>query len=166
MEFRVLGPVQLVIDGVPQDLRLRRMDRCLLGVLLVHLGTPVPMERLFELLWGEARPERPRQSVQVLASRLRRVLAGVGGFELLTRGSGYVLTGDPAAVDLHRSRALFDQARAATEPGPRADLLRAAIRLHRGPLLGGDATVTSPTPPTSGPSPAGSSPRSAARRPP
>ncbi|GIG57569.1 SARP family transcriptional regulator [Longispora fulva] len=144
MEFRVLGDVAIVVDDIPCDLGLRRRDRCLLGVLLVHIGTDVPVDRLVDLLWGACPPERPRQSIQVSVSRLRRVLTEVGaarlGFELVNRGAGYVLEGDPALVDLHRSRKLCDQARATADPKTRSELLRAAIALHRGPLLGREAT--------------------------
>ncbi|MEV6526502.1 BTAD domain-containing putative transcriptional regulator [Longispora sp. NPDC051575] len=139
MEFRVLGAVEVLVGDIPRDLGLRRMDRCLLGVLLVHLGTPVPVEKLVALLWGDAPPERARQSLHVSVSRLRKALADAP-VRLATRSAGYVLDGDPTLVDVHRFQALCEQAHAATDPAARSTLAATAIALYRGPLLGTVAT--------------------------
>ncbi|WP_412543737.1 BTAD domain-containing putative transcriptional regulator [Longispora sp. K20-0274] len=160
MEFRVLGGVEATVDDVAVELG-RRRERALLGVLLVHLNTPVSVARLVELLWGDADPARARPALHVHMSRLRRALdpgpAGcadpdlargadpgtpgpVGGFRLVSVPAGYRLDGDPARVDLHRFRALYDRALAATDPADRADLVDRALTLHRGPLCGPDAT--------------------------
>ncbi|MEV6523983.1 BTAD domain-containing putative transcriptional regulator [Longispora sp. NPDC051575] len=143
MEFRVLGTVGAEHDGRPVDLG-KRLERGLLGLLLVHLGTVLSTERLVDLLWDADGPAQPRSSLQVQVSRLRARLAAVGadrhGFHLVTRPGGYLLEGDADLVDLHRFRARYERARAAGAPADRSALLRPALALWRGPLLGPEAT--------------------------
>src|ERR687888_382264 len=63
MEFRILGPLEVLEDGRP--LALGRMkERLVLAVLLLHANEFVPRERLIDELWGEspwptASPRRP-----------------------------------------------------------------------------------------------------------
>ncbi|MGY0230458.1 AfsR/SARP family transcriptional regulator [Longispora urticae] len=144
MEFRVLGTVEVVVDGAPVELAGRRRERCLLGVLVLNLGATVPFGRLTDLLWGEHPPARPRAALQVLASRLRSGLAAAGaerhGVRLVTRAGGYVLEGDPERVDAHRFRRLCDRARTVPDPAGRLALLREALALWQGPPLADAAT--------------------------
>ncbi|GIG58351.1 hypothetical protein Lfu02_27230 [Longispora fulva] len=144
MQFQVLGPVLAHVDGAPVELSRRRMERCLLGILLLDLGTRVTVGRLTDLLWGDRPPERSKAALQVLVSRLRAWLAAAGaeeyGVRLLTRGDGYVLEGDPARVDAHRFRQLCEQARGVSDPVDRLVLLRSALALWQGPPLGDSAT--------------------------
>ncbi|MEV6526908.1 AfsR/SARP family transcriptional regulator [Longispora sp. NPDC051575] len=144
MEFRVLGPVRVIVDGAPADVGGRRSERCLLGVLLLHIGSVVTMGRLTELLWDDHPPARSRAAVQVLASRLRSGLAAAGaeryGVRLVTRAGGYVLEGDPERVDAHRFRVLCDRARTVPDPAGRLALLREALALWQGPPLADAAT--------------------------
>ncbi len=51
-----------------------RKARTLLAVLLLARGAPVRTDRLVDVLWGDAPPERPAEQLGVLVSRLRRVL--------------------------------------------------------------------------------------------
>ncbi|GIG56716.1 SARP family transcriptional regulator [Longispora fulva] len=140
----MFGAVEATVAGRPVTLG-RRRERALLGVLLVHLNSAVPVARLVELLWDDgARPERARPALQVHVSRLRRVLSGdrhpAGTVHFVADPAGYRLDGDPARVDLHRFRDLYDRALSATDPAHRADLLARAFALRPDPLFGGDAT--------------------------
>ncbi|MEV6523866.1 BTAD domain-containing putative transcriptional regulator [Longispora sp. NPDC051575] len=131
MEFRVLGGVRAQVDGAPVDLG-RRRERCLLGVLLLQVNTPVSIESLVELL-GE---ELTRNQVHVHVSRLRKALAGTSATLRSERG-GYTLLADPDRIDVHRFRALVAAARESDRPlAP----LREAFALWRGPALGADTT--------------------------
>ena len=56
MEFRILGPLEVVEDGRPIALD-RRLSRALLAYLLLHANEAVPAERLVDQLWGEAAPK-------------------------------------------------------------------------------------------------------------
>ena len=57
MEFRVLGPLEVRVDGDAVPLGGRR-PRALLAVLLLHPNEVVPADRLIEELWGEDSPEQ------------------------------------------------------------------------------------------------------------
>ncbi|MEV6523345.1 BTAD domain-containing putative transcriptional regulator [Longispora sp. NPDC051575] len=142
MEFRVLGSVQALVAGQPVELG-QRLERCLLGLLLLELGNPVSTDRLIDLLWDGDKPSRPRSALQVHVSRLRKRLAEADaeryGFRLVTRGSAYVLEGDPELVDVHRFRGEYQRAKESADPATRAKLLGAALALWRGPALGEEA---------------------------
>jgi DNA-binding SARP family transcriptional activator len=78
MEFRLLGPLELVGD----DGRLIELPagkpRVLLARLLLDAGRAVSVDRLVAGLWGEPPPATAGKVVQGYVSRLRRLLpAGV-----------------------------------------------------------------------------------------
>ncbi|WP_157641480.1 AfsR/SARP family transcriptional regulator [Longispora albida] len=139
MRLSVLGTVELRVGGEPIDLG-QRMERCLLGVLALDPGQPVPTGRLIELLWGGNPPASPRSALQVHVSRLRKRLAAAPAFRLTRRGDGYALDADPAAVDACELRRLAAEARAAEDLTARAALLEQAGNLGTGPLFGEAAT--------------------------
>ncbi|MGY0233214.1 tetratricopeptide repeat protein [Longispora urticae] len=143
MMFRALGAVEVVVAGQAVPLG-RRGERRLLGLLLLDLGTVLSVERLADQLSEDGDPGPGRGAVHVHVSRLRGRLAGAGadrhGFRLLTRAPGYVLEGDPDLVDIHRFRALSDEANATADPAAKVELLDRALALWQGPLFGADAT--------------------------
>ena len=115
-EFRVLGPLQVVIDGESARLGGPR-PRGLLAVLLVHAGGPVSVERLVDQLWGDEPPPTATTALQVHLSALRKVL----GDRLVRSPAGYLLRVAAEELDAARFEALV----AAGE-------LRAALALWRG----------------------------------
>ncbi|WP_198667314.1 AfsR/SARP family transcriptional regulator [Glycomyces dulcitolivorans] len=133
IEFRVLGPVEILRDGqrlgptTPQQ-------RCVLAVLLLDLGHVVSIGRLVSALWAADPPASARNSLRVYVTKLRKLLAADPEIGLVTVGDGWRLDCDPARVDLYRFRALVEQARngAGAEAGPR---LREALALWQGPSL-------------------------------
>ena len=127
MRIGVLGAVELVADGSGVPLRSPRLRR-LLVALLVRAGEVVSVERLAVDVWGTALPADPVNAVQILVSRLRRVL----GPEpvLRTRAPGYVL--DRGGTDADAFERLLTEARAAGEPARVAALLDEALGLWRG----------------------------------
>ena len=129
-EFRILGPLEVLLDGRPVELGGQR-QRALLAALLVHHGQVVSTERLVDLVWGESAPKTATTSLQNAVAQLRRVL---GADVLETRAPGYVLA---AEADADRRRSLRDPSRAGTAaPGGGAgELLRSALALWRGPAL-------------------------------
>ncbi len=142
MDFRILGPVELRVNGQPYSFGSPK-ERCVLAVLLYELGRPVAMESLIDRVWGENLPESPRASLYSYLSRLRRSLKQVAGADrasLRWRSGYYTLDADPGAVDLYRFRTLRAQARAIDDSGDdehAAELLRDAEKLWRGTPLGG-----------------------------
>ena len=129
--LRVLGTVSVgATDDVAISPRLRRLLAC----LLVDAGSVVPVDRLADILWGDAPPLNIENAVQSLVSRLRTTLrvAGAGTEVVLTRSPGYVLSIPPDAVDAGRFGRLAQDARAAP-PDRAVALLDRALELWRGP---------------------------------
>ncbi|GAA2789322.1 AfsR/SARP family transcriptional regulator [Crossiella cryophila] len=136
LEFRVLGPVELVVGGTPLPMG-RAGARCLLALLALEVNQVVGHDRIQATLWEDEPPPTARTVVHGHVSRLRRVLTEAdpaGSVTLITHASGYLLRADPRLVDLHRARALITAARG--EPAAhRRELLSEAVRLWRGPVL-------------------------------
>jgi len=129
MEFRVLGPLEIV-DGEAEVVISAAKQRALLAILLLHTGSTVPGHRLIENLW-EQPPVSARKVVQTYISKVRQVLPD--GM-LLTRPSGYTLCLGPDDLDAVRFERLLADARRA-RPEEEADLLRQALGLWRGRAL-------------------------------
>ena len=130
IEFRILGPLEVVGDGAPVALGGQK-QRALLGLLLMRTGEVVSTERLVDQLWGEQPPKTATTSLQNLVSQLRKLL---GTDALVTRPPGYVLEIDAESLDLGRFERLVSEARGA-EPATRAAKLREALALWRGQPL-------------------------------
>ncbi|MEU8226644.1 BTAD domain-containing putative transcriptional regulator [Kribbella sp. NPDC048915] len=143
MQFRLLGPVECVVDGQPIALG-RVQERCLLAVLLLDNGQVVPVSRLIELLWDGVPPARAQSIVQTLVSRVRAALRAAGadeyGVRVLTRAGGYTIEVPPDSVDAQRFRRMVQDARAESDVRRRAAALRRALDQWRGPAIA-DATT-------------------------
>jgi DNA-binding SARP family transcriptional activator/DNA-binding CsgD family transcriptional regulator/tetratricopeptide (TPR) repeat protein len=137
VEFRLLGEVDVIVDGHPVDLGHSR-QRCVLAALLVGM-TPVPADRLIDRVWAGRTPHRARNALSAYLSRLRHQLAPAGVTITRTPG-GYQLAVDPLAVDLHRFRHLAGRARAARNPADAATLYEQALELWRGEPFTGIGT--------------------------
>ena len=138
-EFRILGPVEVLVDGRRVALPGVR-QRELLAILLLHAGEVVSAERLIDELWGERPPERAANTLRATVSRLRKLLHTQNGDQLLlTRPDGYVLQIEPKQLDLRRFETLVAEGREALSAGD-ADrssaILREALALWRGHALG------------------------------
>ena len=129
-EFRILGPLEALLDGALVDLGGQR-QRALLAALLVHHGQVISTDRLVDLLWGENAPRTATTSLQNAVSQLRRAL---GADVVETRPPGYVFAADPQAIDAVRFEGLVAEARG-VPAAERAALLRSALALWRGAPL-------------------------------
>src|SRR5262245_29997794 len=138
MQFRILGSLEAVADGVSVDLGAPK-QRSLLAILLMHVGEIVPTDRLIDLLWGDDPPRTAAHSVQIYVSELRKALEPLAGERLIaTRPPGYQLDTPPETIDAHEFEALVRAGRSRLEAGDReegAALLRSAHALWRGPAL-------------------------------
>lgn len=130
MEFRVLGPLEVVEDGRMLSLGGIK-QRALLASLLLRANEVVSSERLIDELWGESPPATAAKAIQVYVSALRKEL---GDGVLVTRAPGYLMQVDPADLDLAHFESLVAAARGA-EPEEAAEKLRSALALWRGPAL-------------------------------
>ncbi|WP_344577840.1 BTAD domain-containing putative transcriptional regulator [Nonomuraea roseoviolacea] len=131
MKVALLGPFEVRNhDGALVEVPGARL-RALLAALALEPGRVVTRGRLVDWIWGEQPPADEANALQALVSRLRRALPD-GVIE--ADSGGYRLAAAPDAVDVHRFEQLVGQARAA-EPAARADLLRSALALWRGPAM-------------------------------
>ena len=90
----VLGPVELVHDGVRVPLGGPK-QRLVFGLLAAWRGRVVPVDELIDGLWPEGPQARPRKTVQVYVTRLRRAL-GDAADAIRSEAAGYRL--DPAVL--------------------------------------------------------------------
>jgi DNA-binding SARP family transcriptional activator/streptogramin lyase len=139
MEFRILGPLEVVEDGNSVALGTLK-ERLVLGVLLLHANELVSRERLIDDLWGEAPPPTARKAVNVYLSKLRKTLSVAGTDHITTASGGYRLNVEPERLDASRMRALVAEAQelvAKGEPERAAERFQEALALWRGPTLAG-----------------------------
>ena len=134
IQFRVLGPVELLRDGEPVPLG-GNTTLALLAGLLTSPNRVVPASRIIEWLWDGRLPDHPRAALHNGVSRLRRL---VGPGFLGTHAGGYCLHAHPGDLDLLR----FDQLRAAAgdaiSRGAVVEAMKAldeAVGLWQEPLL-------------------------------
>jgi predicted ATPase/DNA-binding SARP family transcriptional activator/Tfp pilus assembly protein PilF len=144
VEFRILGPVE-VLDAQGRRLALGgAKQRALLAVLLLHAGEVVGVERLVDELWGEDPPDGAAHILQVQVANLRKVLEPnrprrAAGTVLRTQPPGYRVDPGPEGLDLTRFERLTAEGRAALaagDPPEAARLLGRGLELWRGPALG------------------------------
>ena len=88
IEYRVLGPVEVLVDGTPVPVCAPR-QRAVLAALLLERNHVVSVDRLANQLWADSPPRQARNTIQSLVLRIRRTLAAVNhnpqGEILLTR---------------------------------------------------------------------------------
>ena len=121
MEFRLLGPLEVLSDdGAPVQLGGAR-PRALLAQLLLRPNEAVSTDRLIDGIWGESPPSSAAGALQVHVHALRKAL---GADRILTRAPGYLVRVEEDELDVLR----FEQLLAENEP-------REALALWRGPAL-------------------------------
>lgn len=134
MDFRLLGPFEARHHGEPAVVGRRRQERCLLGVLLLEPGRPVPTARLADLLWNGRPPASARGTLHTYIGRLRTALAPYQ-VRIVTRGDGYLVEAGGHRVDVDEFRRTAGEATAAGDAAERVRLLDRALALWRGPVL-------------------------------
>jgi predicted ATPase/DNA-binding SARP family transcriptional activator/Tfp pilus assembly protein PilF len=130
VEFHLLGPLEVVVDGraVPLD---APKPRALLAILLLRANGPVSRELLIDELWAGRPPSSATKVLQTYVSQLRRAL----GFSVIrTVSSAYELRTEAGSLDVHRFEQLLQSARTATAAEANG-MLREALSLWRGPPL-------------------------------
>ncbi|MEA2241998.1 MAG: hypothetical protein QOD24_1554, partial [Solirubrobacteraceae bacterium] len=130
MEFRLLGPLEVLSDGQPLPIGGSK-QRGVLALLLLAPNEVVSTDRLIDEVWGHRPPKSVEASLQNCISNLRAV---VGRDVIETRAPGYRLKVDAGSIDALR----FEQALEAShelDPPERSAALREALALWRGPPL-------------------------------
>jgi DNA-binding SARP family transcriptional activator len=134
VEFRVLGPVEAVVDGRSVSLPAAK-PRALLALLLLRRNRVVAVDELIDELWGDDPPETAAKALQVYVSQLRKA---IGSDRVLTKPPGYSLRVDEGELDLDAFERLVSEGRERLAAGdPRAATLRLeeALKRWRGPAL-------------------------------
>ena len=134
VEFRILGPLEVVVDGQVLALGAGK-QAALLARLLLDANRVVPVANLIDGLWGEAAPETATKMVQGYVSHLRKQLPDS---TLMTRAPGYRVDLAESALDLDQFNALLAEGRRTKTAGSfeqAREHLIAALQLWRGPAL-------------------------------
>ena len=142
VEFRVLGPLEVALDGFAVH-PLSEKPRRLLAVLLLHVNEVVSVDALVAGVWGEQRPATAVAVVQTYVSQLRKLLEpslSAGGCpRVLVRAEpGYRLVVGGDWVDSARFEQLLRAGRAALGRGEvalAAHHLSEGLSLWRGPAF-------------------------------
>ncbi len=131
MEFRILGPLDVIAEAGSIEIRARK-PRAVLALLVVNANHMVPAERLIDELWDRNPPPSAVTTLQTYVSQLRRL----GVASLRTRPPGYLLEVGPDDVDAARfERALTTTNAGRDAPDQVARRLEEALGWWRGPAL-------------------------------
>ncbi|MER6588000.1 AfsR/SARP family transcriptional regulator [Micromonospora chalcea] len=139
VEFRVLGDLDVRIDGRAVRVGHAR-QQCVLAALLVEPNRVVATGQLISRVWGDEVPDGAAATLRGYLSRLRHALAGTDDVRIVRRHPGYLLAVDPDRVDLHRFRALTEQARSTGDDATAIGCLERALGLWRGDAFDGLTT--------------------------
>lgn len=134
MELAVLGPLELRAGGSRIALGGPK-QRLVLGLLAARRGRVVPLDDLIDGLWPDGPQARPRKTIQVYVTRLRRAF-GDHADAIRSEAAGYRFDPELVPVDADEFEA---EVRAATEDADdeRAIArLRAALSRWRGDAFG------------------------------
>ncbi|MGZ3145677.1 BTAD domain-containing putative transcriptional regulator [Lentzea chajnantorensis] len=135
MEFRILGPVGLWLDGAELPLKGSK-QRTILAALLLAREKVLSDAQLGEVLWGKHPPATYQAQIYTYASRLRRHLQG--SMALIRQGPGYFMRIGASRFDFHEFEELAGTGREALRAGRfdhASETLRGALDLWRGPTL-------------------------------
>ena len=105
MEFRVLGPLEVVDGGRSVALGGAR-QRALFAILLTCRNEVVSTDRLIDELWGDRPPKTAANTIQYFVSQLRKLL---GPDRIVTRPPGYFVRVEPGELDLDRFERLVER---------------------------------------------------------
>jgi YVTN family beta-propeller protein len=130
MEFRILGPLEVWVDGSPAPLGGPK-QRAVLAILLLRANEVVSRDVLIDEVWAGRPPPSAGHTLEAYVHRLRKLL----GDALVTRPPGYLLRVAPEQLDLHRFERLVDEASVTAAPERSAAKLHEALAIWRGPAL-------------------------------
>jgi len=129
MRIRLLGPVDVMVDGEPRMVSgLRR--KAVLATLALHGGEVVSVGRLVDAVWGETAPSTVRNTLQSHVSYLRTLLGDKNA--IVGRPPGYRLDVGDDGTDVWLAERLLRQGAQAPDPVRGASDLRSALALWRG----------------------------------
>ena len=123
MEFRILGPLEVISDGRALDLGGAK-QRSLLAVLLIHPNEAVSRDTLIDALWEQSPPDAARKALQVHVARLRKQL---GRDRIQTKAPGYAIRVAQGELDVEQfERLAAEGGRSRMSPTPASRARRSA----------------------------------------
>ena len=129
VQVRLLGPVDVMVDGRPRPVHgLRR--RAVLATLALHGRETVSTGRLVDAVWGRAAPPAAVNTLQSHVSYLRKIVGSKAA--IAARPPGYVLDLGEDGTDVQLAERLLRQGMKSADPGRSARDLREALALWRG----------------------------------
>jgi len=132
VQVRLLGPVDVLVDGAPRPVTgLRR--KAVLAVLALHRGAIVGTDRLVDAVWADDTPSTVVNTLQRHISHLRQVLGDRAA--IVARPPGYLLELGPDGTDVQVAERLIRLGGQATDGNERARHLQSALDLWRGRAL-------------------------------
>lgn len=119
IDIRLLGPVELAVDGTTVHIGGDR-PLTLLAALAIDIGHAVPVDRLVVDVWDDDLPEAAEADLQ---SHISRIRAEIGAAHIISEDHSYTLELAPEVVDavrferlaLHAERCLADDPQAALD---------------------------------------------------
>ncbi|MDT5301878.1 MAG: hypothetical protein QOG79_5120, partial [Mycobacterium sp.] len=130
MDVRVLGPIEICVDG--RDVTpTSPKQRVVLAVLAAHPDQHVRADTLIDALWATNPPPSADRTLRSYVSRLRAVV----GACIVASGGGLCLR----TKDIRLDSTEFERRLASAKllaPGAAADTLRSAVEMWRGSAFG------------------------------
>ena len=127
VEYRVLGALEVLVDGVSLPLGGPK-QRGVVAVLVAAAGRPVSVDRLLQATYGEDAAPTSRATLQTYVSNLRQVLGDV----IVRQGDGYSLDCDNSTIDATGFEDAYRTASALGDADDVAFRLRDALAMWRG----------------------------------
>ncbi|MGJ6122630.1 BTAD domain-containing putative transcriptional regulator [Mycolicibacterium sp. Y3] len=140
LDFGVLGPLQVTVDGVALPLGTPK-QRAVLALLVMSRNRPVSGDSLVTAAWEQFPPPEPKASLHSYISNLRKLISGTGAdgrTVLASAAPGYRLAVDDANCDVGRfiaAKSAGVQAAAAGQFEQASSHLATALAQWRGPVL-------------------------------
>lgn len=132
MRIRLLGPIDVVVDGTPRAVRgLRR--KAVLAVLALQHGHIVSVARLVDSVWSDNGHPPVANTLQSHVSHLRQVLGS--RTSIVARPPGYLLDVGSGDTDVEEAERLIRQGTRSDDSAVAAGQLRGALALWRGSAL-------------------------------
>jgi TolB-like protein/two-component SAPR family response regulator len=128
LRIRLLGPMTVVLDGLPVAIAAKKA-RALLGYLALREGSEVARGILTELLWGERGEGQARASLRQTLSELKRALGEAASSSILASKEAVAWAQGSAWIDVR----LVESAASETDDAA----LREAAELAGGELMEG-----------------------------
>lgn len=139
----LFGPFELRVGDSPVHLKIGGVTKSLLAFLISRAGMSERRERLADIFWPDARPEKARSAMNTAIWRVKKALSPYPELRLeCIENTVCLQIGESVQVDAVQLVAQLKQAQSNLSPAltiPRdiADLLAVSVRDYRGQFLDG-----------------------------